>query len=191
MMQNGNYCGAIECIDNVLNKIPQGMEFAKILVKSKTILPQLKLGNYGELIKDLDREYALEPEIISHKEYTKKELMEQELDIFGLYLTDNPITELKSRHTNISNLNDVESLFDKNINIIVNIDKIKEIDTKNSDKMAFLNISDELKTIDAVLFPKTYEKYNWIKKDDIVLIVGHVEKRFDKYQIIVNEIVKL
>ena len=57
--------------------------------------------------------------------------------------------------------------------------------------MAFLNISDELKTIDAVLFPKTYEKYNWIKKDDIVLIVGHVEKRFDKYQIIVNEIVKL
>ena len=161
-------------------------------INKQTLISNLDaIINYGELIKDLDREYALEPEIISHKEYTKKELMEQELDIFGLYLTENPITELKSRHTNISNLNDVESLFDKNINIIVNIDKIKEIDTKNSDKMAFLNISDELKTIDAVLFPKTYEKYNWIKKDDIVLIVGHVEKRFDKYQIIVNEIVKL
>ena len=147
--------------------------------------------NYGELISDLDREFTLEPEIIQYEEYTKKELMEQELNVFGLYLTNNPITELKLKHNNIINLNEIESYFDKVINIIVYVDKIKEINTSKGDKMAFISGSDELSTIDIVLFPKIYQKYNMINTKDIILIKGKVEKRFDKYQIVVNEIQKL
>ena len=147
--------------------------------------------NYGELIKDLDREFALEPEIINYEEFTDKELMEQELNVFGLYLTNNPITQLKLKHNNIINLNEIENYFDKVVNIIVYIDKLKEVNTSKGDKMAFINGSDELSNADIVLFPKIYEKYNTLTHGDIILVKGRVEKRFDKHQIVVNSIEKL
>ena len=147
--------------------------------------------NYGELIKDLDREFALPPEIINYEEYTNKELMEQELNVFGLYLTNNPITELKLKHSNIINLSEIDSYFDKNINIIVYVDKVKEVNTSKGDKMCFISGSDELSAVDIVLFPKTYEKYKDINQGSIILVKGKVEKRFDKHQIVVNSMEKL
>ena len=155
----------------------------------KTLITNLDLIiNYGELISDLDREFALEPEIIEYEEYTNKELMEQELNVFGLYLTNNPITQLKQKYSNIINLTEIENYFDEVVNIIVYVDKIKEINTSKGDRMAFISGSDELYTTNIVLFPKVYEKFNTIKQGDIILVKGRVEKRFDKHQIVVNEI---
>ena len=81
--------------------------------------------------------------------------------------------------------------FDKNINVIIYAEKIKEIGTKNNDKMAFIDASDEVSKIDIVLFPKTYKKYNDIKNGKIYLIKGRVEKRFDKYQLNAFELTEL
>jgi DNA polymerase-3 subunit alpha len=144
----------------------------------KTLIENLDLIiNYGELIKDLDREFALEPEIIKHEEYESKELMSQELDIFGLYLTKNPITELKLKYSNIVNLNEIENYFDKIVNVIVSVDRLKEINTAKGDKMAFISGSDELSTIDITLFPKTYESNKNISEiynlNDIELCVQY------------------
>jgi len=166
--------------------------FDKFGYNKKTLITNLDLIiNYGELIKDLDREFALQPEIVKCDEYTNKELMEQELNIFGFYLTNNPITDLKLKHSNIIDLNEIENYFDKLINIIVYIDKVKEVNTSKGDKMAFLSGSDELMTADIVMFPTIYQKYNNIKHGDILLVKGKVEKRFDKYQIVVNDITRL
>ena len=158
----------------------------------KTLINNLDLIiNYGELISDLDREFALEPEIVHYEEYTNKELMEQELNVFGLYLTNNPITQLKLKHSNIVNLNEIEDYFDKRISIIIYIDKLKEISTTKGDKMCFISGSDELSTTDVVMFPKIYEKFNTLTHGDIILVKGRVEKRFDKHQVVANEIIKL
>ncbi len=55
-MKTGNYCGAIECIDSVLKKLPDDDEFAKTLVKTRLIPPLLGLGNYGQLINTVETE---------------------------------------------------------------------------------------------------------------------------------------
>ncbi len=55
-MKNGNYWGAIECADNVLNKIPDSMELEQTLVKSRQVRPLLRLGNYGQVINLVDTE---------------------------------------------------------------------------------------------------------------------------------------
>ena len=117
--------------------------------------------------------------------------MEQELKVFGFYLTNNPITELKSKHSDIVNLNEIEVFFDKVVNIIVYVDKIKEVNTSKGDKMCFISGSDELSTTNIVMFPKTYEKYNDISKGNIIFVKGKVEKRFDKHQVVVNMLEKL
>ena len=158
----------------------------------KTLIENLDLIiNYGELIKDLSREFVLMPDIIEYEEYTKKELMGQELEIFGIYLTENPVTDFKLKYQIKINLNEIESYFDKNVDIIVYVDKIKEINTSKGDKMCFISGSDELSTTDIVMFPKTYEKYNNITQGDIIKVNGRVEKRFDKHQIVANTVEKL
>lgn len=165
--------------------------FSNFNYNKKTLITNLDLIiNYGELIKDLDRNYVLEPEIIRVDEYSKKELLNQELEVFGMYLTDNPITDLKLKYKNIIDLNELELYFDKVINVIICVDKIKEVTTSKLDRMAFISGSDEVSSVDIVLFPKIYEKYNDIVKGDFLYIKGKVEKRFDKYQLVANEIVK-
>ena len=144
--------------------------------------------NYGELIKDLDEEFVLFPELEIKEEYSKHELLKRELDVIGLYISDNPITEYKQKLNNKFNICDVSHWFDKNVNIIGTIDYVKEVETKKQDKMCFIKISDELASIDGVVFPQLYKTLNEIKRDKTVLISGKVEKRFDKYQIIVNNI---
>lgn len=66
-MKSGNYCGAIECIENVLSKLPEEMKFEKILVKSRLISPLLKLGNYGQLINCVETEILNDIEKILSK----------------------------------------------------------------------------------------------------------------------------
>ena len=144
--------------------------------------------NYGELIKDLDEEFVLLPELEIKEEYLKHELLKRELDIIGLYISDNPILSYKQKLNNNIDIINISNYFDKIVDIIGTIDYVKEIDTKKGDKMCFIKISDELASIDGVLFPQKYGMISEIEKDKTVKISGKVEKRFDKYQIIVNNI---
>ena len=61
-MKSGNYCGAIECIDNVINKLPEKMVIEKTLIKSRLVTPLLRLGNYGQLINLTETELLSEIE---------------------------------------------------------------------------------------------------------------------------------
>ncbi len=144
--------------------------------------------NYGELIKDLDEEFVLLPELEIKEEYSKKEILKRELDVIGFYISDNPITEWKEKYKNHINISNISNYFDQNIEIIGVIDSMKEIQTKKGDQMCFIKISDELSTMDGVIFPKIYHYMGDVKIGEIVNIQGKVEKRFDKYQFIVNQI---
>lgn len=55
-MKSGNYWGAIECVESVLNKLLETMTFEKTLVKSRLVTPLLRLGNYGQLINTVETE---------------------------------------------------------------------------------------------------------------------------------------
>lgn len=158
----------------------------------KTLYDNLDvIVNYGELIKDMDPIYDLRPEIKNIDEYSKQELMKLELDMFGFYLSSHPVTEMKIKYPNTINLSEIDVYFDKIVNVIVSIDRLKEVLTKKNEKMLFITGSDELKNIDITVFPKIYQKYNNYKEDDIILVTGRIEKRFDKYQIIASKILKL
>ena len=48
--------GVIECVDNVVSKIPEEMELQRALLKSRKVRPLLRLGNYGQLSNLVDNE---------------------------------------------------------------------------------------------------------------------------------------
>ena len=85
----------------------------------------------------------------------------------------------------------IEEYFNKYVNLIVLVEKIKVIETKNGDKMMFFSGSDEESILDFTMFPKVYDLYFDIKKGDILKVFGKIEKRNGSYQIIVSKVEKL
>jgi DNA polymerase-3 subunit alpha len=163
--------------------------FESLGYNQKTLMSNIDvLINYSELASYLDEEYALKPELTIFEEYDSKEIMQNELVIFGFYLSNHPVTEYKQKYKNIIAINNIPNYFDKVINTIIYVDKIRKIDTKNGDKMCFITGSDEINMLDFVMFPKIYELYSDVKEGNILLIKGRVEKRFDKMQVIVSEV---
>ena len=145
------------------------------------------LMNYGTLVKDLGEENVLKPEIIFYEEIGRDDLIDLEKKSFGFYLTNHPVSFYKNQFDKIMNLSDIKDYFNQLIKTIIMVDKIHEITTKNGEKMAFINGSDEETNGEIVLFPKVYETISSINKGDILIIEGRVEKRND-YQIIATKI---
>ena len=156
----------------------------------KTLINNLdNILNYIELSKDAGL-IEIEPPIIDEfPEYTKDELIKNELNIFGFYLTYHPVSKYKDNiYTNTLSLEDTVNRY---IELVLEINNIKEVMTKNNDVMAFIKASDEYKQIDLTLFPNIYKENRNLENYDIIKIYGKVEKRFDNYQIITSKIIKL
>ena len=149
------------------------------------------LINYATLTKDLDPDLVIKPDIEIMDEFSKGELLSNEKASLGFYLSSHPTTIYKSRISNVVNLADIRNYFGKRVELLVMIDKVRVVNTKNNDRMAFYLASDDTAQTDLTLFPKAYEKYKDIDKGEIVLVKGEVQRRFDKYQIIVNEIKRI
>ncbi len=147
--------------------------------------------NYASLANDLDESLIEKPVIEVFDEYTPDELTEKELNVFNLYLSNHPVTKYKKNYDNIVDASNIKDYFDKKINLVVLIDRIKVINTKNGKKMAFITVSDEYDTIDVIVFPNKINLINDLKNNDIVLLRGKVEKRMSKYQVLLENITKL
>lgn len=142
--------------------------------------------NYAEIASDMSLIEIEKPVIEEYPEYNKNELINLELKTMGFYLTEHPISKYREGYI-ITSMN-INNYFDKNVKLVVMIGKIKETTTKNNDVMAFIKGNDEYGDIDLTVFPSTYKRFNNIKEGNIIEIIGRVEKRYDKYQVIVNNI---
>ena len=143
------------------------------------------LVNYSELGGLL--EDTLKPELINMQEYSNQELLKREIEVFGTYLSDHPVTNLKNKYKAI-NLIDINKYYNKNVIAIIFIEKIKKVKTKNNKDMYFITGSDETNNLEFILFSDTI--YDIIISS-VYIVEGRVEKRFDKYQIIINRMKKV
>lgn len=172
----------------VLENLIYSGAFEKMGINRKTLIDNLDvIINYSEISSYLDEE-SLKPSLMLKEEYASNEIIEKEMEIFGVYLSKHPTDEYKASCPNAISLKDVSLYFDKNVEVIGYIERKKEVTTKDGKKMAFISLSDEMGKVDATIFPKLYENISSIGKGSVVKILGKVEKRFDKYQIIVSKI---
>ncbi|MBR4618892.1 MAG: DNA polymerase III subunit alpha [Bacilli bacterium] len=166
--------------------------FSKMGFNRKTLIYNLdELINYAELTKDLDPSLVMKPEIEIQDEFKQEYLLQKEKEIFGFYLTAHPTTKYKANRTDIIDLKNINTYFDKKIKTIILVEKIKNIKTNKGENMAFFTGSDETAQLDYVCFPKVYNLYNDIERGEIIEVFGHVEKRLNEFQIIINEIKKM
>ena len=155
----------------------------------KTLITNLdSLVNYGTLTIDLDESLVLKPEIIITNEFPNSVLLEQEEECFGFYISNHPVTTHKSKYQNIVSINCIGNYFNRIVNVMVMVEKVKAIKTKKNEDMAFVTASDETGQVDFIFFPRVYKNNMDIKKGDICIFTGTVEKRYDELQLVFSKI---
>ncbi len=176
--------------NNILESLIDSNSLDLFGYNHKTLINNIdNLFTFGELNSGLGISKVEKPLIDKTEEYSKEELSKREINVFGFYLSNHPVISYKLNYDNIINSIDISSYFNKEINLILMVDNIKEINTKNNKTMAFVKGSDEFGSIDLVLFPKVYN--NNIEIGNILLIRGNVEKNISRYQIIVSNLKKI
>lgn len=170
----------------LINLIKAGC-FNSFGINEKTLINNLdNIINYAELSKDAGMIELSPPSLVKYEDYTKEESIDNQLTVFGFYLSNHP-TNIYKKYDDLDTRY-VEQYFNRTIVLVLVIDQIKEVTTKKNDIMAFVTASDEYGSVSLTLFPAIYKLTNNINKKDIIKITGRVEKRFDQYQIIVNNI---
>ena len=194
--KNGNFKDFIDfsrrCYSKTINKkvletlILSGA-FNSFKENKKTLIENLdSIINYSELYSTVGSEYSILPEIIYCDEYDNNYLLEVEKKLLGFYFSNHPVTKYKNSIISTKNIN---MYFNKNIHIVLLIENIKEIKTKNGELMCFLNLSDEYGNIEGVIFPSYYKRiYDKLKRLQVIDAFCNVEKRLSEYQLIINDI---
>lgn len=146
------------------------------------------LFNYAELTKDIDPSLVMKPDIVIQEDYENSYLLEKEKEVFGFYLSNHPTTFYLKDNKYVIPLNEVSHHFSKKVDTLILVDKIKVIQTKKGEKMAFVTGSDETGSLEYTLFPRVFRNFEDIERGDLLKIRGVVERRLNQIQIVVHKI---
>lgn len=123
------------------------------------------------------------------KEFPKEVLLSIEKEILGIYISGHPLEPYEETLKKVSNINTSEIHSDldeeileskshkdgKKVKIGGIISENKNKITKNNNMMSFVKLEDMYGTIECIVFPRQYEKYNYlIKEDELIIVEGRL-----------------
>ena len=138
---------------------------------------------------------------------TKRELLDMEREMLGLYISGHPLDDYKdyiAKNSTVTTteLNNSETEEDEQSNINYDDKTVilcgifkrgKILITKTRKNMMFAELEDLYGTVELVLFPNVFEKFNSILEDDSVIkVTGKVSiKEDEKTKILVSNLVPI
>ena len=197
--------------DDIINKIIRVREngfndifdfFVKTnsFLNNETYLILIKSGaldifkiNKQTMIKNIDviLNYASiysdglgKPILTKYPEYDDATLREFEVLSYGMYITNHPC----SKYKDVIKVENIKNYLFKNINMVLLIKSIRTIKDKKGGEMAFLECEDETGKVNLTMFSSLYAKNNDLKVNELIRVNVKVSKRFDKLNVLVNNI---
>ena len=124
------------------------------------------------------------PILTKYPEYDEATLREFEILSYGMYITNHPC----SKYKDVIKVENIKNYLFKNINMVLLIKSIRTIKDKNGGEMAFLECEDETGKVNLTMFSSLYAKNNDLKVNELIIVNVKVSKRFDKLNVLVNNI---
>ncbi len=143
------------------------------------------MSDYGNFRNSLNIE---EKPILTIYKDSPIDKLNQEKNVLGIYLSMHPIElmkdKLKIQYVNVSSLYDWVG---QNVNIIIQLQRVKNITDRKGNEMCFIEGFDESGSVDGVVFASRFKSVAIaLKKGNICLIHGKVDLK-DKLSIIVDK----
>ena len=150
------------------------------------------IENLPRIVNFIDFNYQNEEfSFVQYDEYDFETLHEKEKELLGMNFKYHIIYKYKDfvKKENLSYLSDILDDESQRVIFIGAISRIKIIQTKSKEEMAFMEIEDVFNNTDSVLFPKTYDRFkSTIKVGEVFVFDGKREIRNGKTQIVINYI---
>lgn len=193
--------GASDCLEG--NRRQKMMIYAQIVdsinqEKKHTMAGQLSL--FDIVSEEEKKEFEIRlPDL---EEYDKEAILAFEKEVLGIYLSGHPLERYRDMMDKMISAKTTDfqpdeetglpRVFDGQKVIVGGMITDKTIKyTKNNKIMAFITIEDLVGTVEIVVFPRDYEKYQaMINEDDKVFIQGRVSAEDDKASKIILEKVR-
>lgn len=121
------------------------------------------------------------------EELPDKVLSDFEKEHLGFYISKHPVEKIfeNKQLLGIYKLSNAKN----NQPILVQIDKMNRIRTKNGQPMAFVTLNDGTKTLDGVIFPNVFKQIeNILEDNDTFIVSGKFEERQNQTQLIINQL---
>lgn len=167
-----------------------------------SLLANLDLAiEYSELVGEDQDGLFLGDDLIPKPQYIEvdplntPEKLKYEKEVLGFFLSSHPMEEYHHllKQTNLKKVNQLHELSPKaTIDVCCYILKLKTIQTKKGDQMAFLTGSDETGEIEIVVFPNVYKLYQLLlQKEQFIYIKGVIDERQGNRQLIANDMLPI
>ncbi len=170
-------------LHNLDSMLAFGQKIQKEVASGQTDL----FGNAVETIPTLQPHIKLEPAV---QQFTANDMLQWERELLGLYLSSHPLdafeTILSEQAVPIGNLK--PAMDGKTVTVGGAISDIREITTKNGQKMAFIKLADKQAELELILFPNTYQETQaiWVR-DSVVIAKGKITGK-DKNGVMSDEV---
>ncbi|BAY18721.1 DNA polymerase III alpha subunit [Anabaenopsis circularis NIES-21] len=192
------YCGAFDKIDLNRHQLIKDLELvydwaqsrAKDRASGQGNLFDL-LGGFAPTTKPVNNVFDSVPKAQPVPDFPPQKKLQMEKEILGFYVSDHPLKSIKHSSSilapiNLSQLSEQKE--DTLLCAVVMLNNVKKVMTKKGDPMAILQIEDLTAQLEAVVFPKTYERVsNSLEVDARLIIWGKVDRRDEQVQLIVED----
>ncbi|MDO4666954.1 MAG: DNA polymerase III subunit alpha [Streptococcus sp.] len=127
---------------------------------------------------------------IEADDYDDSKKFELEQSLIGIGLSEHPL--IKIGRNSLETYSWIEDLNEnRQATILVEVQSMKVIRTKNGENMAFLQVSDTKKKLDVTIFPDTYKQIgNKIAEGQFYYLTGKIKERDGHLQMILSAIQK-
>ncbi len=165
---------------------------------------EVQISLFGTIF---DENEGLELEYPEMSEYSSKEKLALEKAVLGIYLSGHPLSDYREQFAKFTFNTSVLDFYEEDEDGVKTYTEIKDgehvimggiitefkkLATRSGQNMAFLKIEDLHGQIEAICFPKVYEKsVDNLKVEQIVKISGKVQVKEGEAQIIAETIEKL
>ncbi|MFQ5960254.1 MAG: DNA polymerase III subunit alpha [Candidatus Methylomirabilales bacterium] len=171
-------CGAFDSLGSrrsqLMANVDRAMEAASAVQRDRAKGQVSLLEMWGGMAAQ-----TTAPELHDIPEWSHAQRLTAEREILGFYITGHPLSEYETlckryataASDELTNLRDKET-----VNLCGIITSVKEISTKNGDRMAFVTLEDLRGSVELIAFPDLYRsKMLHLIKDNPVLVRGQVD----------------
>ncbi|MCQ2553543.1 MAG: DNA polymerase III subunit alpha [Clostridia bacterium] len=149
----------------------------------------------------MDTGFKLDRKLNPATEFSKKDLMQMEKEMLGIYLTAHPLDDVAEEIKTIIDC-DTQQFFDEEGKCIAKDKKSvimaglitgkKQLITKKGEPMGFIDLEDLYGNLEVVVFPKTYglDRAN-IEVDNVVVVSGKLDVKEDIPKLLADRVILL
>ncbi len=183
--------GALDCLDG--NRCQKMAVYAKIIDsivqdKKNTVAGQMSLFDFAT--EEVKKDFEIRMPDVA--EFDKQTLLAYEKEVLGIYLSGHPLESYRTIMEKMisAKTTDFQPDEDSGIPKITDGQKVvvggmitdKTIKyTKNNKVMAFFTLEDLVGTLEVVVFPRDYEKWQrYLETDAKIFVQGHVDAGDDR-----------